>query len=536
MLTKKILLGFSASLLMALPISTMIACSSTSDEKIDVEAAKFETSTNTKKSMTSQEAVSSIRMASTPEAKRIVLLEFASVPTLDKEFDYEVLSASIDNQVNSTVNIVINVFEISDKENNNKSVTYKVMNFSIQAPDIDTETEKFYDIVSTKRPNLDSIQAIEMINGKNPTEALAALKILADVPTLAEGFLFTVTGAAVSKTINTTIDVSIIVSRPITDETKNTTFRVAGFKPGINLDTEAGKFDRTIPTISPETAAESAVESIQNAVNALDKLEALKVFAFVPTLSEKFDFEVLSSQIDDQVKTTVNVEIRVFEKANPLNFKEVTFIVTGLTTLIDIQATKFAYIYTQTTSNPPLKAIVAVQRINLVPPNERVAALKTFTRNDLPVLDNGFAFEIQSANANNSVVNVIVRIFEINNQLNEKMITLQVTHFWDLSALDLQAIKFINTEETINSNITATQAIDRILASSNKDARIAALNLLANVPSVDAPNFDFEVSDAKLSRRDPNEVYVTITVNQYSGSEIWPTDIIFTINGFKPTL
>ncbi|MGL5205322.1 MAG: hypothetical protein ACRC7B_00180, partial [Metamycoplasmataceae bacterium] len=230
MLAKKILLGISASLLTISPIAIMISCSST-EEKIVVEAGKFKPSTTTKKDSTSQEAVSSITSATTPQAKRAALLEFATVPTLDKEFDYEVISASIDNQVKTTVNVSIKVYEVSD-EKNSKNITFLVRGFAEpnSSSNIETETAKFNKQVNTKRTDLTPVQATAMINGKNPAEALASLEILADIPTLAVGFEFIVTGATINTTTNTTIDVAITVSKTGTSDNRNVIFRVAGFQ------------------------------------------------------------------------------------------------------------------------------------------------------------------------------------------------------------------------------------------------------------------------------------------------------------------
>ncbi|MGL5205725.1 MAG: hypothetical protein ACRC7B_02310, partial [Metamycoplasmataceae bacterium] len=175
MVAKKILLGISASLLTISPIAIMISCSS-SEEKVVVEAEKFKPTTTTNKELTSNEAVSSITSALTPQAKRSALLEFATVPKLDKGFDYDVLSASIDNEVKTTVNVSIKVYEVSD-EKNSKNITFLVRGFAEPNSNIEIEADKFNIMVETISPTTISDIAAESIeSATNPTDKLIALK------------------------------------------------------------------------------------------------------------------------------------------------------------------------------------------------------------------------------------------------------------------------------------------------------------------------------------------------------------------------
>ncbi|MGL5643875.1 MAG: hypothetical protein ACRCW3_03850 [Metamycoplasmataceae bacterium] len=309
------------------------------------------------------------------------------------------------------------------------------------------------------------------------------------------------------------------------------------------IEAEAEKFNQTIETKSSTTASEYAAQSIQDAVTSADKLAALEVFADVPILEPEFDFEVLSASVDEQVKTKVNVSVKVFEKSNPTNFREATLKVIGLTTRIEIQAGKF--IYSQSSRIPPeelwtFKTVQAVQRVNLAPAGqERFDALSTFTRPGfLPTLDDGFTYEILYSRVSNfpasgTAMNVDMRIFEINNPANDKIISPELIDFAPLSALDLQLKKFIDTTPTKMGNITVVTAINTILASSDQDTRKEALNNLAIVPSLPS-NFTYEIKDAQISRRDPNEIYVTITVIENPGTDNWSDDVIFAINGFNP--
>ncbi|MGL5205323.1 MAG: hypothetical protein ACRC7B_00185 [Metamycoplasmataceae bacterium] len=745
MSTKKILLGFGASLLTISPIALMVACSSSEDkieEKIEVQANKFKPTTTTKSEMTSQEAVSSIVDASNPDAKRAALLEFATVPKLDTGFDYVVLSASIDNQVKSTVNVDIKVYEISN-ENNFKNVKFIVKEFveptsnpelapevskfnkqvntkrtdltSIQAMEmingktpeetlaaletladvptlsegfefsitgatinlttsttidvaitvsqittddtgnaifrvagfkfesnIDTESEKFNKQVNTKRTDLTSIQATAMIDGKNPIEALASLEILADIPTLAVGFEFIVTGATINTTTNTTIDVAITVSKTGTSDNRNVIFRVAGFTPGSSLDTEAAKFNIIVTTKTPETISEVAAQSIQNASSSAGKLAALEGFVnsadiptlkaefdfvilsaqvdaqvnktvnvmvrvfeeanptnmkevvfkvaglttrletqvrlfntsvltrtptlaseiaaqriqnaansalkysalltfvdstSIPTLNTEFDFEVLSAQVDGQLNTTVNVKIKVFQKSNIANFEEATFKVTGLTTRLEMQVDKFTRVLSQGTNNAGIKALRVAQIIDLAPASNRVQEYNRYTYSDFPNASDGFRFEILSALVNPAAasrVNVRVRIFEISKPENNKIINLLITDFHNLSALEVESLKFTETKRTKSTIWTAAAARDRINGEATPEGKKAFLRPIVEMPVLGG-KFDYEVIGARISDRDPNELYVTIRVLESNNTGVpWSFDVTFPVNGFIP--
>ncbi|MGL5205724.1 MAG: hypothetical protein ACRC7B_02305, partial [Metamycoplasmataceae bacterium] len=520
-----------------------------------------------------------------------------------------------------------------------RNVIFRVAGFQPES-DIDTETEKFNKQVNTKRADLTPVQATAMINGKDPAEALASLEILADIPTLAVGFEFIVTGATINTTTNTTIDVAITVSKTGTGETKNVIFRVAEFTLGLSVDIEAAKFNITVETKSPSTYSEVAAQNIQNAANHAAKLLALLEFVNsidIPTLESGFAFEILTAGVDSQVNTTVNVQVRVFEEANPGNFKEVPFKVAGLTSLLEIQAQLFnktvattsptttsdraaqniqnaanqaakllalrafvdpaniptlesgfafeivsaaadiqvnttvnikikvyqianatnfeevtfkvtgltsrletqakKFLLTQTTSNASLKALQAAQNIDLALPSARVQIYNNLTRTDLPTLNDGFKFEILSADVNRNTtsrINVVVKIFETIKPENNKTITLQITDFYNLTALELEAMKFINTVRTKSTIFTAAGAKNNILYSSAQQDRKRALGLIAEVPFVESSSFKYEVKDVIISNRDPNEIYVIITVLQHSGTNIWPLDVTFPINGFNP--
>ncbi|MGL5643874.1 MAG: hypothetical protein ACRCW3_03845 [Metamycoplasmataceae bacterium] len=508
---------------------------------IEIEAGRFNTSVmTTNPTMASTTAVNNIQSAGTPGEKLTALKSFANVPTLDPRFEVEILAAEVDDQVNTTVNVRVKIFE-KINSGNSREVTFKVTNLQ-PGVNIDNEADKFNITVGTTNATMASEIAVESIQiSGTPEEKLSALEVFANVPTLDPRFNFEILSAEVDDQVNTTVNVQVKVFEIANAENfKEVTFRVTGLT--TLLEIEAGRFNTSVITTKPTTASEHAMESIENAVNAADKLTALKVFANVPILDQRFDVEILSSEVDGQVNTTVNVQIKIFEKINPENFKEVTFKVTGLTTRIEIQAAKF--IYSQSSRIPPgelytFKTVQAVQRVNLAPAGqERFNALSTFTRAGfLPTLDDGFAYEILYSRVSNfpasgTAMKVDMRIFEINNPANDKIISPELIDFAPLSALDLQLKQFIDIVPTKIGNITALAAIDSLLVSTDQDTRKEALNLLADVPTLPS-NFTYEVKDAQISRRDPNEIYVTITVIENPGTNNWSEDVIFAINGFR---
>ncbi|MGL6125210.1 MAG: hypothetical protein ACRC1F_01820 [Metamycoplasmataceae bacterium] len=402
--TKKLLLGLGASLLAILPITAVISCSSDSSTPVSVkpEAEKFDKTvvTTAVGFISAEEAVKEIQSGKNAQERLDALKSFASVPTLSEGFEFEVLSAKINPGTNTTIDVLIKVFEKGNKENF-EEVTYRVEGFVAPNTDLDTEAAKFNVSVVTKKPNLNSNEAIKTINdATTPEESLAALKELADVPTLEQGFEFAVIEARISST-NTVIDVSILVSRTIVTEAKYVNFKVTGFQPGFNVSTEAAKFPEYQSTRINGVNFKSihANLTINLAPTPGDKLAALRFFApTIPVLENGISFEILSSSVNKQNSRTIDVSIKVFEISNPANNETIIMQVGDFFFLNRAEVELLKFSDPVNTLNSNMTVAEAVQSITSAPDSDaKTAALELIAPiNDLA---DGFTYRVESAEA-----------------------------------------------------------------------------------------------------------------------------------------
>ncbi|MGL5591106.1 MAG: hypothetical protein ACRDCH_03505 [Metamycoplasmataceae bacterium] len=228
-MNKKLLLGLGATLLPMLPFVAVVSCSSTDKVTIDTEVKKFEISVKTtNKDLMASEAANNINNAADENAKLNALKALVeSLPSLDKTFDFAVKSATPDSTLDTTLNVLITVFEVNNKTNA-QDVTYKITDFQSR---LDIEARKFETSIETKDKNILVTDAVDSINvATDPTAKLDALRVLADVPTLSQGFDFLV-GSAMPNTISpNTIEVSIEVFEVGTSNKKIVIYLITGFK------------------------------------------------------------------------------------------------------------------------------------------------------------------------------------------------------------------------------------------------------------------------------------------------------------------
>ncbi|MGL6125037.1 MAG: hypothetical protein ACRC1F_00915, partial [Metamycoplasmataceae bacterium] len=499
MKNKKISLGLVASSLTILPMTVLISCSSSTP--IETEVAKFETPTRTiiPGIITANEAVSRIQSALGPINKLNALKVFANVPTLGEGFDFEVLSASINETTDSTVDVLIQVFEKENKENV-IDVIYMVEGFVPLVSAIDKEAAKFNQPVETLRPHLSSNEAVARVNNAStPQDAFVALRELAVVPELSRGFEFTGFNATISTTKKTTIDVSITISRTIITEVKTVTFRVEGFSTDIIIESE--KFEEPVQNTKPGfITGNEAVFSIESASNPTDKLRALRVFADVPTLDAEFNFEVLSAMINTTSNSTVDVLIKVFEKDNQENFKEIVYKVQGfipLISTIDIEAAKFDK--TVEASKPDLFLTDTLAMINNAStPEEAIIILNEVA--EVPTLEEGFVFEVLGAiTSTREAMDVSISVSRI--LIPEvKTVTFRVTNLKE-TPLEIEARRF-EVERRLTSGISIATYIALIEVTNTTENKIISTNSATDQPiPTPSPGFKIEVGLAIL---DPN--------------------------------
>ncbi|MGL5732581.1 MAG: hypothetical protein ACRCXE_00705 [Metamycoplasmataceae bacterium] len=427
---KKLKLWLSSSLLTILPIVSVISCSSTSDkidDKIDTE--ELEKPSMTTKDISSGDAVARITNARSPQEKREALTSFANVPHLPIEFDFEVLSAIINNEVNSIVEVAIKIFEIENRKNS-KNVVLRITGFKADSDaTLESELEKFNITIETINPEIAAEIAAECIEiAPTSIGKLEALRCVADIPMLDERFDFQVLEAEVNNDLNTTVDVLIrIFEIDSPEHSENVVFKITGLT--TRLDIQTALFKKPATTTKPGTASELVASIIEYAQSSQGKLNALNNFVNVPTIDGAFDFEILFAMVNTRVETVVDVIIRVFEKNNTENEDDVVFQITGLSTHLQIQAAKFD-VSIETSKPDSTWEEIVLNVENAQTQVEKLEALKHFI--SVPVLDEEFDFKILQAmvnSENDTEVDVVIQVFEIDDPDNLMNVSLKITGF-----------------------------------------------------------------------------------------------------------
>ncbi|MGL5732819.1 MAG: hypothetical protein ACRCXE_02005, partial [Metamycoplasmataceae bacterium] len=178
---------------------------------IDEQTSLFEDAKTTyHPSFDPEEVVNQINGAATHEAKLTFLRTFVNVPTLHANFEFEVLSAIVRGETKNAIDVSIKIFEIGNVDNF-RDVTLKIEGFvleDIQA-ELAEEIAKFTSPTPTKS-TIDSIsKVVDKINGLNPNERIHALSLLANMPSLSEGFVLSVDSASIDQNAKTTLNVMI---------------------------------------------------------------------------------------------------------------------------------------------------------------------------------------------------------------------------------------------------------------------------------------------------------------------------------------
>ncbi|MGL5617868.1 MAG: hypothetical protein ACRCWU_02290 [Metamycoplasmataceae bacterium] len=229
---KKILLGTGALVLAVIPVAAVVSCSS-SGTTLKKEAEKFNTSVPTKATgMNSSDAAGSIFFAKTPAEKKAALVELAkTIPTLDSEYEFAVLSAEVDSQTTTTINVEIDVYSgANHKSDEHETVTFKVTGFSAPAT-LQDEATKFGTTLPTKEASKTPAQAALQINEATPEdEKWEVLKTLITLPVRGSGFKYEITTAEADIVIPTQMIVKIKITKLLTsNETVDVELLVTGF-------------------------------------------------------------------------------------------------------------------------------------------------------------------------------------------------------------------------------------------------------------------------------------------------------------------
>ncbi|MGL6125318.1 MAG: hypothetical protein ACRC1F_02385 [Metamycoplasmataceae bacterium] len=524
------------------PLSFMISCSaSPEDEKPNVtspsplskEVEKFNVSTNTiLQGTTASDAINMINLAPNPFDKTEVLKTISEVPTLSSGFGFEVLSANINPNLFGVINVVIKVFE--NKQANYEYVTYQVTGFSVSP--IEIEASKFVSR-RTLHASQDflAVQATQAINSAAGASAkLRAFQTFAVAPTLSPEFGFEIlsaeisTGYDVSQESATNITVKVFeISNP--PNFRNVTFTVHGFWPFRAIDYEWVKFSNLRTTLNSNITADEAAKIVESASSSTDRLEALKTFANVPTVSNNFSFLIQSVTVPPVSDTELHVSLILTEHLGPWHF-DVIFVVTGFKPTIRSEAAKFGS--SSITKRPEIHSIGAVELIELATiPEDKKRSLSFIS--SVPIISDEYEFEVMSAKVNQittTTVDVTINLFEKNQPTNNLTVLYQITQF-DLTQIEIEGEKFKQSVQTTSTQIDSSEAVRNIESSSSNEGKLVALRNLAPVPIV-SDKFDLEIISARLNQGMSTSIEITIRIFEKNQ----PTNnltVVYNVTGFR---
>ncbi|MGL5308555.1 MAG: hypothetical protein ACRC9F_00725, partial [Metamycoplasmataceae bacterium] len=240
----------------------------------------------------------------------------------------------------------------------------------------------------------------------------------------------------------------------------------------INIEELKSPSNTTVDITSFE-----AIERIEHAVNPQEKRDALKFFTNI-SLPYELDFIVLEATINNEIYTTINVDIRIFERKNDNNYKDVTLTVTEFRATIEFESRKFM-IQAETTK-PNITSEKLVENIEIATSsNGRFEILHDIV--DLPTLDKRFDCDIRFAtinNINNTIVDVVFRVFEKSNIYNYNDVVFQIIGL--TTRLKIQMAKFNDPFRTTNSNAFAEQ-VETSVNEAPRFEKQKALRLFANI-------------------------------------------------------
>ncbi|MGL5205776.1 MAG: hypothetical protein ACRC7B_02570 [Metamycoplasmataceae bacterium] len=198
---------------------------------------------------------------------------------------------------------------------------------------------------------------------------------------------------------------------------------------------------------------------------------------------------------------------------------------------IDTEAKKFDT--SVKTTNEDLMASEAANRINNADDeNAKLEELKSLV-SSLPSLDKSFDFKVKSANSGslptNTTLDVVITVFEIDNEANSQDATYRITGF--LTLLDKEARKFEISVETNNTTILLNNAVDSINEAIDPSAKLDALMALVLAVPTLSPGFDFIIGSAIPNSTEVAAIEVSIEVFEVGTPN--KKTVIYSITGFR---
>ncbi|MGL5205140.1 MAG: hypothetical protein ACRC63_02725, partial [Metamycoplasmataceae bacterium] len=274
---------------------------------------------------------------------------------------------------------------------------------------------------------------------------------------------------------------------------------------------------------------------------ASNKLAMLEAIVHIPILDEGFEIMVNSAIISSS-KSSISVSITLSNSYNyNNNTKNINYIISGFKVwTIEKEAEKFL---TSITKDPNQNAIQASRDIETESNHEaKLSILESFA--NVPILENGFEFEIKKASVNiykNTSVDVFITITETGTTNSMDFIYL-ISGLRE-SSVEIEAESFSPIGTTNLEGIPASEWVKRI---NNTDDFIVRLNFLKellpvyydgevqegkyHIPTL-RDGFDFKILSAKL-----NSNYTTIEVKILVFETLDPEisfETIFAIQNFE---
>ncbi|MGL5205775.1 MAG: hypothetical protein ACRC7B_02565 [Metamycoplasmataceae bacterium] len=415
------------------------------------------------------------------DQKLLIIKEFANLPSLAYGFELEIISV----QKSGLDSLEIDA-RIRKQNTSNISESFKIIVSGFDVRDLNLELSeeiaKFNNPVQTKAPSLYSTQIANSINSKlTDSDKYYELLLISDVPTLKDGFGMVVQSASAVGVDALSVIIKIFnINNPSIES--DVTFEIYGFRTK-SLETEANKFVN-IGTKTPDRVSNKVVELILES-NDIQRKAMLNEIMDVPILEGDngfvFDFVVEWAMVDSTNPANIIVTVSIFEITTPDIKRTTTFTIGGfkVSTLAD-EALKFNSAITKDTTLSVIEAVTNIT--NAQSPEAKTAALTAFV--NVPVLAEGFTFEVESANINaafGTAIDVLIILREVGTS-NSTQIHYLVNGLRN-STVDIEAKKFLNPIPHTNrdSSISTEEWASRITLANNQENKLDVLNNLLRV-------------------------------------------------------
>ncbi|MGL5732654.1 MAG: hypothetical protein ACRCXE_01115, partial [Metamycoplasmataceae bacterium] len=367
---------------------------------------------------------------------------------------------------------------------------------------LDDQVKLFNSPITTTDKSADPQVVVNEITEATSQDAklIVVKKYIASVPKLASGYKFDIVSAEVRSGALSAVDVSIkIYKSDSPSASRNATLKIEGFEMEViesDIEAEARKFLATT-TKTPTTCAYTTVDNINNLENDNDKFHTINLIAKVPSLSSNFDYRVNGANVNSVVKTTVDVDITIFNKLVPTETKDIVYEITGFkVSNLEIEAEKFEDTVTKTPNITSTQAVEGIR--NASTPEEKKAALEDIVV--IPELEVGFDFGVNNAiidKDDETSILVVVQLFEVDFPAKTRTTVYSVSGFQlpeAIITLEDQVKLFEDIRDTHRPSSDSLEAAQDINNASFSN-KLPVLKSYVDVPLL-ADKFDLQVISA----------------------------------------